>query len=130
MAKSFELLIVSSRLAVKRALLAILEGLPVKVYVAGNVNQAEDALEAHRIDMVLCDERLSDGTYHDVLAPTVDSVPKIQFILLLTHGGFEEHQEARRLGVAEVIHSPFDPTDIALALVHARRGQPAEAQPA
>ena len=125
MVGKFNLLIVSSRLEMKQALRQILGGLPLNVYVAGNVRQAEDALEKHRIDVVLCDERISDGTYHDVLALTVDSVPKIRFILLLALGGFEEYREAIRLGVAEVVRSPFEPADIELALIHAMRGNAA-----
>ena len=119
MGKSVELLIVSGRLEMKLALPQILGGLPLNVYVAESVEQGQDALEKHGIDVALCDERISDGTYHDVLALTVDSVPKIQFILLLALGGYEEHREATRRGMAEVIHSPFEPTDIELAIIHA-----------
>src|SRR5215471_7713202 len=115
-----ELLIVSSRLETKRALLQILDGLPLNVYWVGTVEQAVDALEKHGIDVVLSDEHLSDGTYHDILALTIDRLPKTQFIVLLT-SGFAEHREAMQLGVMEVVRSPFQPTDIELALIHAMR---------
>ena len=117
------LLLVSSRLEMKRKLLRILEGWPLNVYAAGSVEQADDTLRRHGINAVLCDEQLCDGTYHDVLGLTIDKLPKIQFILLLTVGGSEEYREARRLGVTEVIHPRFEPTDIELALIHALRGQ-------
>jgi len=123
MTKRVKLLIISSHLENRQALLRILEGLPLNVYAIGSIEQAGNTLKQHGIEVVLCDERFCDGTYHDVLALTVDRVPKIQFILLLTHGGPEEYKEAKRLGVAEVIHSPFEPTDIELALMHAVRGQ-------
>ena len=125
MVGKFNLLIVSSRLEIKRQVLRSLNGLPLNTYAAGSA-QAEDALNMHRICAVLCDERISDGTYHDVLALTIDQVPKIKFILLLTLGGPDEHREARRLGVAEVIPSRFEPTDLELALIHAIRDQNAE----
>lgn len=116
------LLIVSSRLELKRTLLRILDGLPLNVYAASSAQQAGDTLEKQWIDVVLCDEHISDGTYHDVLAGTVERFPKIQFILLLTIGGTEEYREARRLGVSDVVHPHFEPTDIELALLHAIRG--------
>jgi hypothetical protein len=47
-----------------------------------------DALEKHGIDVVVSDERLSDGTYHDILALTINRLPKTQLIVLLTTGGF------------------------------------------
>ena len=93
-----ELLIVSSRVETKRALLQILDGLPLSAYCAGTVEQDVDAPEKHGIDVVVSDEHLSDGTYHDILALTIDRLPKTQFIVLLTTGGFAEYREAMQLG--------------------------------
>ena len=124
MIKGVEVLIVSSRLETKRILLQILDGLPLNVYCAGTVEQAVDALEKHGINVVVSDEHLSDGTYHDILALTIDRLPKTQLIVLLTTGGFAEYREAMQLGVKEVVRSPFQPTDIELALIRAMRNQP------
>lgn len=121
MAREIDLLIVSSRLENKRTILRFLEGLPLDIYTVGNVEEAEETLEEHEIDVVVCDERVSDGTYHDVLALTMDREPKIQFILLLSTGGQEEYSEAVRLGVTDVVRPPLHPTDIELALIHALR---------
>jgi len=109
----------------KRTLLSFLEGLPLNIYTVGNVEEAEEMFEEHEIDVVVCDERVSDGTYHDVLALTVDRTPKIQFIVLLCTGGQEEYFEAVRLGVTHVVRPPLHPTDIELALIHALRQKPA-----
>jgi len=97
------------------------------VYCAGTVEQAVDALEKHGINVVVSDEHLSDGTYHDILALTIDLLPKTQLIVLLTTGGFAEYREAMQLGVKEVVRSPFQPTDIELALIRAMRNQPGTA---
>ena len=81
--------------------------------------------------MILCEERIHDGTYHDVLALTASRVPKTQFILLvqvLEEAG--ERRDAGRLGVAEVIRAPFEPTDVELALIHVIGGQTAGEQAA
>jgi DNA-binding NtrC family response regulator len=121
MAREFDLLIVSSRLENKRTILRFLEGLPLNIYAVGNVEEAEETLEEYEIDVVVCDERLSDGAYHDVLALTIDRKPRIQFIVLLCTGGQEEYCEAIRLGVTDVVRPPLDPTDIEVALIHALR---------
>jgi len=121
MAREIDLLIVSSRLEHKRTLLRFLDGLPLNIYTVGNAEEAEETFEDHEIDVVVCDERVSDGTYHDVLALTIDRKPKIQFIVLLCSGGQEEYCEAIRLGVTDVVRPPLHPTDIELALIHALR---------
>ena len=121
MAREIDLLIVSSRLENRRTLLRFLEGLPLNIYPVGNVEEAEETFEEHEIDVVVCDERVSDGTYHDVLALTMNKEPKIQFILLLSNAGQEEYSEAIRLGVTDVVRPPLHPTDIELALIHALR---------
>lgn len=121
MAREIDLLLVSSRLENKRTLLRFLEELPLNIYTVGNVVEAEETLEEREIDVVVCDERVSDGTYHDVLALTLDRKPQIQFVLLLCTGGQEEYSEAIRLGVTEVVRPPLHPTDIELALIHTLR---------
>jgi len=130
MIKTVALLIVSSRVETKRALLHILDGLPLNVYCAGTVEQAVDALEKHGIDVVVSDEHLSDETYNDIHAMTIDHRPKTQFIVWRTNGGFTEYREAMQLGVMEVVRSPFQPTDIELAIIHAMRNRPGAAHAA
>lgn len=125
MAREIDLLIVSSRLENKRTILRFLEGLPLNIYTVGNVEEAEETLEEREIDVVVCDERVSDGTYHDVLALTLDRKSQIQFIVLLCTGGQEEYSEAMRLGVTEVVRPPLHSTDIELALIRALRQKPA-----
>ena len=120
MARELEMLIVSSRLENKRTLLRFLEGLPLNIYTVGNVEEAEETFDEHEIDVVVCDERVSDGTYHDVLALTIDR-NNIQFIVLLCTGGQEEYCEAIRLGVTDVVRPPLHPTDIELALIRVLR---------
>lgn len=119
MAREIDLLIVSSRLENKRTLLRFLAGLPLNIYTVGNVAEADETFVEREIDAVVCDERVSDGTYHDVLALTLDKKPRIQFILLLCTGGQEEYSEAIRLGVTDVVRSPLHSTDIELAIIHA-----------
>ena len=121
MAREIDLLIVSSRLENKKNILRFLEGLPLNTCTVGSVEEAEETFEEHEIDVVVCDERLSDGAYHDVLALTIDRKPRIQFIVLLCTGGQEEYCEAIRLGVTDVVRPPLDPTDIEVALIHALR---------
>ena len=130
MASTVESLVVSSRLEIKRSLLQILDGLPLNVYTASGVGQTKEVLKKHRFDVVLCDDHILDGTYHEVLALTVNMVPKPQFILLLTLGVPDEQLEAARLGAAEVVRTPFEATDIELALIHAMRGNAAVAHAA
>ena len=92
MAREIDLVIVSSRLENKRTLLRFLEGLPLNIYPVGNVEEAEETFEEHEIDVVVCDERVSDGTYHDVLALMIDRILNISiYFSALVDGEYKRY---------------------------------------
>ena len=127
MADQWGLLVVSDRWENKRALLRILSDLPLNVFTASKIEQAREVLAVHSLRMVFCEENFADGSYRDLLASIRTNHPKIQLVLMLSTGEWPEYLEATKLGAAEVIRCPLQPTDVELSLMRAARQEQASA---
>jgi DNA-binding NtrC family response regulator len=71
--------------------------------------------------MVFCEERLSDGSYCDLLTDVRATWPETRFVVLLCRGKWKEYLQAMRLGAQEVLRCPLRPTDIDLVLIQATK---------
>ena len=71
--------------------------------------------------MVFCEERLSDGSYCDLLRDIRATWPETGFVVLLCTGEREEYLQAMRLGAQEVLRCPLRPTDVDLVLIQAMK---------
>lgn len=60
-------LVVSARAENRKSLLRILEGLPIDAFVVTTLEQAQEVLETHSIEVIFCEEPLPDGSYHKML---------------------------------------------------------------
>jgi two-component system NtrC family response regulator len=116
-----QLLIVSSRIEAKKALLHVVEGLPVNAYTSPTIERAWEVLMNHPIDVIFCDERLPDGTYPDFLSAVRSDHGTTRFIVLLSSEEWEDYLLALRLGVSDVLRGSFQPTDVELVLIRASR---------
>lgn len=118
------ILIVSCRPDNRKMLLRVFEGQPIDSYSAPTLEQAKEALRLRPFSVVFCEERLSDGTYADLLRDVRAISEEIRFVVMLCTGEWEEYLEALRIGAEEVLRCPLQPTDVDLALIHAMRGGP------
>jgi two-component system NtrC family response regulator len=116
-----QLLIVSSRIEAKKALLHVVEGLPVNAYTSPTIERGWEVLMNHPIDVIFCDERLPDGTCPDFLCAVRSDHRTTRFIVLLSSEEWEDYLQAMRLGVTDVLRGSFQPTDVELVLIRARR---------
>lgn len=121
MEKEWDLLVVSSRLENRKALLRILDGLPVDIFTAATIRQAHEVLAGHSIRLIFSEEHFADGTYRELLRTVRAQHPGLRMVLMLCTGEWEEYLEAIRLGVTEVIRCPLQPTDVELTLIRAAR---------
>ena len=115
------ILIVSCRPENRKMLMRVFDGLPIDSYAAPTITQAREAVKSHFFSVVFCEERLSDGTYADLLNEVRSTQQGTRFVCMLCTGEWEEYLEALRLGAEEVLRCPLQPTDIDLALIHAMR---------
>lgn len=119
MRPQLQLLIVSSRIQTKRALLQIVEGLPVNAYTSPTIERAWEVMLKHSIDVVFCDDRLPDGHYPDFLRAVRSEHRMTRFIVLLNSDDWEDFLEAMRLGATDILRGSWEPTDVELVLIRA-----------
>jgi len=121
MEKEWDLMVVCSRLENRRALLRILDGLPVDIFTAASIKQAHEVLAGREVRLIFCEEHFTDGSYRDLLRTIRSEHPAPRMVLMLCTGEWEEYLEAMRLGVTDVVRCPLQPTDVELALIRAAR---------
>jgi DNA-binding NtrC family response regulator len=129
MEKEWDLLVVSSRLENRKALLRILDGLPVDIFTAATISQAHEVLSSHAIRLIFSEENFADGSYRELLRSVRAEHRGPRMVLMLCTGEWEEYLEAMRLGVSEVIRCPLQPTDVELTLIRAAREAAHEPEP-
>ena len=119
----FHVLLISGNFESRRMICKVLEALSVHVVSCSTLSQARHALLLQRPNLIFCDERLSDGVYDDILnlAPEGQISPPV--VVLTRTGEWEFYMDATRRGAFDVIRSPWCPTDIALSLIRAARGE-------
>lgn len=118
MEKAFEVLLVSCGPENRKALFGVFRDLPVKAHTISTLAEVRRYAAVSRIDLVFCEEQLSDGSYREVFSELRTTWPSARFVLLMGNGEWTEYLEALRLGVAEVLRPPLLPIDIDLALIH------------
>ena len=113
-------LVVSGRVEDRQNLARILDRLSTNVFIVGTLAHAREVLQLQPITIIFCDERVSDGSYRDLVAFAKGQRKPAQFVVMLSTGEWPEYLEALGLGV-EAIRCPIQPTDVELALIHAMR---------
>jgi len=114
-------LIVSCRPENRKTLVRMFDELSINSYVAPTIRDARELLGSRSLSMVFCEERLSDGSYCDLLRDVRATWPETGFVVLLCTGEREEYLQAMRLGAQEVLRSPLRPTDVDLVLIQAMK---------
>jgi DNA-binding NtrC family response regulator len=116
-------LLVSPDMDVRRTLVRTLEALSADVIVCATRAQAEEVLSRQAVEIVFCDEHLSDGSYCELIH-SFGPDGEIPHIVVITRTGeWELYFEATRKGAFDVIRSPWYATDVELAVIRACREQ-------
>jgi len=116
-------LVVSCRPENRKTLVQVLDEHSINSRVAPTIRDAREVLAAQlpSISMVFCEERLSDGSYSDLLTSVRATWPETRFVVMLCTGEWEEYLQAMHLGAQEVLRCPLRPTDIDLAVIQAMK---------
>jgi DNA-binding NtrC family response regulator len=120
MAVSWQIVIASSDLEVRRALATVLLRLGLDPVCVSSVDQCREALSQDDVGLIFCSRHLCDGTYLDILAASrsVKGQPRVVLTSRHTHS---EYKEAISLGVFDVITAPCRPTDVEWMVIQAKR---------
>lgn len=113
----------SSCLEYRRLLLRILEDLRVDTLASATLAEAEEVLSEQRVALVFCDDRLTDGSYRDLLQ-TLRTWKKERYVVVTTRiGEWKEYLEALDLGAFDMIQYPFRSSEVELNVIRAMRGE-------
>ena len=99
------------------------EGMSIGIFSCSTLSQAKEVLSSQRIELVFCDEHLSDGSFRDLLREYEAWIGTPHIVVIVSLREWPEYPEALQPGDFEVITSPLHPTDVELAVIRAMRGE-------
>ena len=103
------LLVVDDELNMRRILAAILQGDGHDVVEAAGVDEARKAFAASPFDLVVTDQRMSDGDGLSLLASCREVDPTVPVVLITAYATVELAVDAMRQGAFDVVPKPFVP---------------------
>jgi DNA-binding NtrC family response regulator len=119
--REWDVLIVSARRENRKALLQIFEGLPLNIFTAATIEEAQEVLSSQLLEVIFCEEFLPDGSYRQLLEPLVTKNSATRFVVTLCTGEWDEYLQAMNLGATEVLRCPLQSIDVELVLIRAGR---------
>lgn len=123
MLSSFDVLVVSSDVVVRRRLAEILVSLGIDPVRLSTLRECHEILARKQVGLVFCDPQVADGKYQDLLAayPADRSRPRV--VVTSCTADWEEFNEAMRSGAFDVISVPCRHTDVEWMVIQAKRAE-------
>jgi DNA-binding NtrC family response regulator len=119
----WQILVVSSDLESRRALMQVLTRLGLDPISASNASEAKETLQQDKAGLVFCDRHLADGSYREILNIARSSPDKVRVVVTSKHADWDEYLEAMRLGALDVIAWPCRATDVEWMVIQAKRDE-------
>lgn len=116
-----QILVASSELESRRALISILNKEGYDTVCASRLSDCQEALAGQNVNLIFCDKRLSDGSYKDLLAMTRGFKNPVRVVVTSRLADWDEYLEALHHGAFDLIASPCQPTDVLWSIIQARR---------
>src|SRR5882672_9001487 len=123
MLRRWDVLVACTDPTKRSALVHMLEGMSVNVFSCSTLIQIGELLSKQKIELIFCDESLSDGSFRDLLRANDTWMGRPRIVVIFSTGEWTEYLEALQLGVFEVISAPLHPTDVELAVIRAIRDE-------
>jgi DNA-binding NtrC family response regulator len=123
MLRKWDVLVACTDMMNRSALVHMLEGMSVNVFSCSTLDQVGEVLSRQKIELVFCDENLSDGSFRNLLLADQDWKGRPRIVVIFRTGEWDEYLNALQLGVFEVISSPLHATDVELAVIRAIRDE-------
>jgi two-component system, NtrC family, nitrogen regulation response regulator NtrX len=113
-------LIVDDEKNIRRTLRMVLESGGSTVYEAGSINEAQDVLAKHEVDLILLDVKLGEENGLDLLralkARSDEGIPsrtsEIPVVMISGHATIDDAVAATRLGAFDFMEKPLDRTRV------------------
>ena len=117
----WEVLIVSSDLESRRALLTILGDQGIDAMYAASLDECRAILARQNVGLAFCDSSFADGDYREFLRLARSRNPKLRVVVTSCQSEWDEYLQAVRMGAFDVIASPCRPTDVEWMVIQAKR---------
>ena len=116
---NLDVLVASSNFEDRGALIKILDGLSLNVISCNALSQVAEVLSHQAVDLIFCDERLTDGSYRDLLAIKDEALRRPQVVITIRTDDWKEYVDKMHPGVYDAVRRPWQPTDVELVVLHA-----------
>lgn len=83
---------------------------------AHSIAEEREILKNNKIDIIVQDIKLTDGSGLDILIEVKNQFPNIDVIMISGHGDMDTVIEAMRLGATDYLKKPFTHNDLLIAL--------------
>ena len=124
MCDAIQILVVSSELQNRRALVDILNRENWHTICASTVEECKGALAGRNVILVFCDPRLLDGTYRDVLKIIRSLNKDVPLVVTSRLADWDEYFEVLQHGAFDLIASPPQATDAIWVIRRAQQNTP------
>ena len=91
----------------------------LEVQSCSTVQEARSALRGGRHPVILCEDRLPDGSYEDILKLLGGKLERTRVVVMAATDLDECYRQAHALGVFDVIASPCQRTDVQWIVIRA-----------
>lgn len=116
-------LVVSSDDEVRRKLAQVLRQCALAPVLASTVAETQIVLAGHEISVVVCNDRMDDGKYEDIVKMVVHSEATVPVIVVSRTGDLQEYLTAIRGGAFDYLVYPPIPGDLQETIRNALLGQ-------
>jgi len=118
-----DILVVWSDLEMRRSIVTTLRRLGTDPICASTVSQCREILAKQSIALMFCDRRFADGNYEDLMTAVASSPRKAKARVVLTTNFISpgEYQEAKRMGIFDVIAAPGNSIAVEWMVILAQR---------
>lgn len=112
MDQPIEILVISSELRNRRALVEVLNREHWNPIYASTLNDCREFFATRDAILVFCDRQLSDGTYRDVLKTMRSLNKNVPLVVTTRVADWDEYLEVIQQGAFDLILSPCTATDV------------------
>jgi len=119
----FEVVVVSSDLALRHHLARVLANLGVHPVPISTLRECREILAQEKVGLVFCDLHVADGNYQELLAVYPESDDRPRVVVTSGSADWDEYKEAMRCGAFDIISVPCRNTDVEWMVIQAKRAE-------
>jgi len=126
--KNVRIVVLSPHFEVRQPLVRALEALSADVITCSTLTQVMEVLSKQSVDLVFCDEHLTEGSYSDLIHANLGEHKIPRVVVATGTGEWELYFDAVGKGAFDVVRSPWYSTDVEMIVIRAMREESSASQ--